>query len=103
MENEKKKDKKTKSSKSGKSKNKAKKAEGEQNSTSEWRVTDFERLSTLGTGTFGRVYLVQRESQYYAMKILRKSVVVRLKQVQHIYNERNVLQNATDCPFIVKL
>lgn len=69
----------------------------------QWKITDFEKLNTLGTGTFGRVFLVSREGKYYALKILQKNVVVRLKQVQHTINEKEVLQKSTECPFIVKL
>ena len=40
-------------------------------------LDDFERLKTLGTGSFGRVMLVQRKEckKYYAMKILDKQKV----------------------------
>lgn len=40
-------------------------------------LEDFERLKTLGTGSFGRVMLVRhRETgQHYAMKILNKQKV----------------------------
>lgn len=40
-------------------------------------LDDFERLKTLGTGSFGRVMLVKRKGteQYYAMKILDKQKV----------------------------
>lgn len=100
---DKKKDKK-KSGKHGKSKSSSKKTEEKEvSSAADWKLTDFERQDTLGTGTFGRVFLVTRESQYYALKVLKKSVIVRLKQVQHIFNERNVLNTSDDCPFIVKL
>lgn len=69
----------------------------------EWKITEFEKLATLGTGTFGRVFLVTREGKYYALKILQKGVVVRLKQVQHTINEKQVLIKAAECPFIVNL
>ena len=38
---------------------------------------DFERIRTLGTGSFGRVLLVRHETtkQYHAMKILDKQMV----------------------------
>jgi serine/threonine protein kinase len=44
---------------------------------------DFELLDTLGTGTFGRVRLCLHKStgRHFAMKILKKQEVVRLKQV----------------------
>ena len=41
-------------------------------------LDEFERLKTLGTGSFGRVMLVQHKSssRYYAMKILDKQKVM---------------------------
>jgi len=41
-------------------------------------LDEFERLKTLGTGSFGRVMLVQHKSssKYYAMKILDKQKVI---------------------------
>ena len=40
-------------------------------------LDDFERLKTLGTGSFGRVMLAQHKEkkQFYAMKILDKQKV----------------------------
>ncbi|XP_066952375.1 cAMP-dependent protein kinase catalytic subunit 1 isoform X12 [Macrobrachium rosenbergii] len=67
-------------------------------------LDDFERLKTLGTGSFGRVMLVQHKStkEYYAMKILDKQKVVKLKQVEHTLNEKRILQAIT-FPFLVSL
>jgi len=67
-------------------------------------LKDFEFLQTLGMGTFGRVKLcVHKEThQYYCMKILRKQVIYRYKQVEHLQNERNVLRNVRH-PGIVQL
>lgn len=69
-----------------------------------WQMLDFELLETLGTGTFGRVKLCRHKStgQYFAIKILHKSDIIRLKQVEHITSEKNVLA-MIDCPFIVRL
>ncbi|XP_052274279.1 cAMP-dependent protein kinase catalytic subunit alpha isoform X1 [Dreissena polymorpha] len=67
-------------------------------------LDDFERIKTLGTGSFGRVMLVQRKEnkEYYAMKILDKQKVVKLKQVEHTLNEKRILQAIT-FPFLVSL
>ena len=71
----------------------------------DWKVYDLQRLTTLGTGTFARVYLTNNPStgNYYALKVLKKSVIVRLKQVQHVLNEKETLLKAADCPFVVTL
>jgi len=69
---------------------------------------DFEMLDTLGTGSFGRVRLVKflqaqpPDSQYYALKILKKSEVIYLKQVEHVKTEKKLLETISH-PFVVNL
>jgi len=67
-------------------------------------LDDFDRIKTLGTGSFGRVMLVQHKAtkDFYAMKILDKQKVVKLKQVEHTLNEKRILQ-AINFPFLVSL
>ncbi|THH13616.1 hypothetical protein EW146_g6630 [Bondarzewia mesenterica] len=73
------------------------------------KLTDFEVKGTLGTGTFGRVLLVKlrlnhgsRFSNFFAMKVLRKTEIIRLRQVEHVKAERNILSRVRH-PFIVDL
>ena len=89
-----------------------------------FKLTDFEVLTTLGThhlahclpshepdtydfqgtGTFGRVRLVKHlsDSKHFALKILKKSEILRLKQVEHIKSEVMLLKRIMH-PFIVNL
>ncbi|KAJ2361931.1 cAMP-dependent protein kinase catalytic subunit [Coemansia sp. RSA 2610] len=66
------------------------------------RLDEFEVFRTVGTGSFGRVRLVRQRAtgQYFAMKVLKKSHVVRAKQVEHVNSERRILAECS-CPFIV--
>jgi serine/threonine protein kinase len=72
---------------------------------------DFDLITTLGTGTFARVWLVklsqrknpEDQKKVFALKILRKTDVIRLKQVEHVRNERNVLAAVAGHPFITTM
>ncbi|KAI8372776.1 kinase-like domain-containing protein [Radiomyces spectabilis] len=68
------------------------------------KLDDFHLLRTLGTGSFGRVHLAQsrHNGRYYAIKVLRKSEVVRLKQVEHTNNEKHILESVAN-PFLVNI
>ena len=71
-------------------------------------LSDLAVSTTLGTGTFGRVRLCQwsagadADSGYYALKMLKKSEIIRLKQVDHIKSEIHLLSRIEN-PFIVNL
>ncbi|KKA30984.1 hypothetical protein TD95_001338 [Thielaviopsis punctulata] len=71
---------------------------------------DFKLVRTLGTGTFARVCLVRpavetdtNRNNVYALKILRKTEVIRLKQLEHVRQERAILSSVTGHPFITTL
>ncbi|KAH8147664.1 uncharacterized protein LAJ45_08128 [Morchella importuna] len=82
----------------------------EMKNDSEWRkpsVDDFDFMTTLGTGTFARVWLVKPrsvpnsgEAPLFALKQLKKSDIVRLKQCEHVRNERAILEVCRPHPFI---
>jgi protein kinase A len=69
-----------------------------------YSLTDFEILRTLGTGSFGRVHLVQSKhnQRFYAVKVLKKQQVVKMKQVEHTNDERRMLQEVKH-PFLITL
>lgn len=69
-----------------------------------YSLQDFQILRTLGTGSFGRVHLIRsrHNGRYYAMKVLKKEIVVRLKQVEHTNDERLMLSIVTH-PFIIRM
>ncbi|KZF22983.1 Pkinase-domain-containing protein [Xylona heveae TC161] len=76
-------------------------------SSKELKLDNFELIKTLGTGTFARVWLARLkdgpQDKVYALKVLRKAEVIRLKQVEHVRNERSVLAAVAGHPFITTL
>ena len=68
------------------------------------KLTDFKKLKVLGKGSFGKVVLVQLVSnnKLFAMKILKKKVIIKRRQVNHTKTERVLLEKLNH-PFIVKL
>ncbi|KAK1980654.1 kinase-like domain-containing protein [Colletotrichum cereale] len=69
-----------------------------------YTLTDFDILRTLGTGSFGRVHLVQSKhnQRFYAVKVLKKAQVVKMKQVEHTNDERKMLGEVKH-PFLITL
>jgi len=67
---------------------------------------NFDLRATVGTGTFGRVRVVKirgcKDRTPLALKIMKKSEVIRLKQVEHIKAETGILSQI-EHPFIVNL
>ncbi|XP_067009219.2 cAMP-dependent protein kinase catalytic subunit 1-like [Anabrus simplex] len=67
------------------------------------RLSDFEKIKTLGSGSFGRVQLVRhRNGEYFAMKILDKTEIMKKKQVEHTLNEKRILESVR-FPFIIHM
>jgi serine/threonine protein kinase len=73
------------------------------------RIEDFDLIKTLGTGTFARVWLTSLKDskdahgKVFALKVLRKADVIKLKQVEHVRNERRALAAVAGHPFITSL
>ena len=57
-----------------------------------------------GTGTFGRVVLVRSKEtkEYLALKVMAITEVIRLKQIEHVKNEKEILSTISH-PFIVNM
>ena len=62
------------------------------------KVTDFEIKEVIGIGNFGKVHYARnkKENRPCALKILKKESVAQMKHVDHIINEREVLQYLSD-------
>jgi len=67
-------------------------------------LLDYQVDKTLGTGSFGRVLLCQKKGQtgLQAVKIISKERVIKMRQIEHTMNEKNILF-CTYNPFIVRL
>lgn len=66
--------------------------------------SDFRILKTIGRGSYGKVYMVQHgmTDQIFAMKSVKKELLIRTDQVQGIRVEREILEKF-DHPFIMGL
>ena len=63
---------------------------------------DFEMINILGRGTFGKVYLVycKKTDKYYAMKCIRKDIIIKNNALDNIESEKVIL-NQVNHPFII--
>lgn len=61
-----------------------------------YSLEDFTLQRTLGTGSFGRVHLAQSKHnhRFYAMKVMKKAQIVKMKQIEHTNDERRMLSRA---------
>ncbi|KAG7236066.1 hypothetical protein INR49_001345 [Caranx melampygus] len=69
-----------------------------------YSLDDLETVATVGTGTFGRVFLVKdkKSRAFFALKQMKIPDVIRLKQEQHVHNEKEVLTEVNH-PFLIRL
>ena len=71
----------------------------------DYKLEDLKPLRTLGTGTFGRVKLVQHttDGSMYALKCMNKSEIVALHQQKNTLAEKILLHDCAKCPFVLQL
>jgi serine/threonine protein kinase len=67
-------------------------------------IEDFELLKVVGKGSYGTVMLAKHNAsgEIFAIKMLKKSYLMKKKQVAHTITERFVLEALTH-PFIVQM
>ena len=67
-------------------------------------INDFDLLTVIGLGSFGRVMKVRerRTGTIYAMKILDKQQILANRMVQHTQAEKDIMRTV-DHPFVCKL
>jgi serum/glucocorticoid-regulated kinase 2 len=67
-------------------------------------LNDFVLLSVIGKGSYAKVILVKKKDtgEIMAMKVLKKEMIERRRQEEHVKTEREVLVDANH-PFIAKL
>jgi len=77
----------------------------EQNSNDVYELNDFTVMKQVGKGAFAKVFQVKRnlDGKVLAMKIMRKDILTNLNQIQHLKNEKQVMQASTGSSFITQL
>ena len=73
--------------------------------TKEQPVTkdSFQTISLLGKGSYAKVLLVKKidTGEEFAMKILKKKLVLDKHQEKHVQSEKEILSRMNGCPFFV--
>ncbi|KAM3968002.1 cAMP-dependent protein kinase catalytic subunit alpha [Aphomia sociella] len=67
-------------------------------------VEDFDQIQTLGTGSFGTVFLVRDKITfvYHAMKAIEKSTVIKKNSMKQVLLEKRILQSV-NFEFVISL
>jgi len=65
-------------------------------------ASQFQKIDRLGAGAFGRVYLARHlpSGSFVALKVMRKTELIRTRSVTHVKNEREIMTKVTH-PFVV--
>ena len=72
--------------------------------TKKARFDSFEILRLLGSGTFGKVFLVRKKDDHriFAMKVLKKKDLIFKKHLKYAVTESNILKKCAH-PFILRI
>jgi protein kinase A len=63
---------------------------------SNFSVNDLTFFETIGLSSSSRVRLVKsQDKKYYSLKMMKKSVVIKLKQIKHVSSEIYILSRLT--------
>ncbi|UJR29412.1 hypothetical protein I4U23_010624 [Adineta vaga] len=73
------------------------------NITAGFDLNQIQFLRILGRGMTSSVYLIKRDESFYAMKTLRKNLILEGQNLSYIQSERNILTRCQSNPFIVQL
>jgi len=76
-----------------------------QPSRSKASLDDFEFIKQISRGAYGRVYLAKkkRTGDVFAVKVLKKTQMLRKKAVEQVLDERRILSSFSRNPFVVNL
>ena len=72
--------------------------------SAEPELKDFQLIKLLSKGGFGKVYLAKNtlDGEYYAMKRIRKDVLIEKRQIENTLNEKRIL-SSNDNPFLLSM
>lgn len=68
-------------------------------------LDDFTLVKVLGRGAFGKVMLVNKDKRTFAMKILKKEMIINNNNIQYLELERSILKIVSDAkhPFLMQM